>query len=106
MVRSKLDPDIVYPDKTTLDRDDEGRDGATYEVAIRGIDVMIALGQERYTFVTKNVVYFPFYLVRDGAVEAQIGVFEVLSSSLPSVLDADGDIDISKMYEPYDRRDA
>ena len=100
MVRSKLDPDIVYPDKTSLDRDDEGKDAAMYEVAIRGIDVVIAIGQERYTFIDKNVVYFPFYLVKDGSVDAQLGVFEILSSSLPGVLDSDGDIDISKMYEP------
>ena len=100
MVRSKLDSDIVYPDKTSLDRDDEGKDAPMYEVAIRGIDVVIAIGQERYTFINKNIVYFPFYLVKDGSVDAQLGVFEILSSSLPGVLDSDGDIDISKMYEP------
>ena len=100
MVRSKLDPDIVYPDKLSLDKDDEGKDLVMYEGTVKGIDVTIALGRERYTYIAKNVVYFPFYLVKDGEAAGQLGVYEILSSSLPGVLDREGDVDIGRLYEP------
>ena len=100
MVRSKLNTDIVYQDKTSIDKSDEDKDAVVYEVIIKGLLVKIAIGEEKYTYIDNNIVYFPVYLVKDDFVVSQIGLYEALYSNLPNLIDDEGDIDISKLYEP------
>ena len=100
MVKSKLDSTVNYPEFKRLDPEDKNYDASQYETNILGKDVIIALGKSKYTFIDKNIEYFPIYLVRDGRVDIQIGVYELMSDQVPNVLDEDGDIDIDELQEP------
>ena len=51
MVRSILDEAINYPELRKLDDDDREFDASVYESFILGRDVLIALGQPKYSFI-------------------------------------------------------
>jgi predicted NAD-dependent protein-ADP-ribosyltransferase YbiA (DUF1768 family) len=100
MVNSILNPKINFPELKKLDPDDKQFDASMYEVNILGEDVIIALGQAKYTFIDDNIIYYPIYLVKNDKVSTQIGVYEILAEQLPNVVDEDGDIDLTQVDEP------
>ena len=101
MVHSRLDPEIQYPEIKTLDPDDKDMDTVVYEVSIKGIIIEIATGNEKYNYFEKNkIIYYPIYLLREGKVSSQIGLYETRGGSLEDYRDDDGDIDIEKLGEP------
>lgn len=97
MVQSKLDKTINYIETKKLEQEDKDYDADLFEMTFYGEDRIIALGQVKFTYVDKNVVYYPVYIIKDDRVDSQIGVYEILSDQQPSVLDEDGDIDIDKL---------
>ena len=100
MVRSILDSSINYPEINDLAEDDKEYDTPIFEVEIKKNDLMIAIGQPKYAFIDKNIVYYPIYLVVGEVVKGQIGVYEIFEDKVPDVLDEDGDIDIDLLGEP------
>ncbi len=92
MVKSILDPNINYPEIKTLDLDDIDYDATQYEYNILGTDIIIALGQSKYTFIDQGIIFYPIYLIKNDRVYKQIGVFEILQSQLPNVIDDDDDL--------------
>ena len=100
MVRSILDEAINYPELRKLDDDDREFDASVYESFILGRDVLIALGQPKYSFIENSIVYYPVYLVKDGKVKLQIGVYEVLADRVPNIMDEDGDVELGLLDEP------
>ena len=97
MVKSILDNSIIYSESKLIDTDDKGFDSPTYSYEFDDIKIIIAIGAKRFTYVNKNIIYVPAYLVYDGQIVSQIGVFEFMSSELPNIVDADNDLDIDKM---------
>ena len=61
MAQSKLDPNIYYPELRKLDEEDKDLDASLFEIEIDDQDVIIALGEAKYTFIDDNIVYFPVY---------------------------------------------
>ena len=100
MVRSVLDDTINYPEVRALDPEDRDYDAPVYDALILKKSVVIALGQARYAFVKKNIVYYPIYLVYQDTVDFQIGVYEVLADKVPNILDEDGDVAIGELGRP------
>jgi len=100
MVKSILNSSINYPEIKTLDLDDRDYDATQYEYNILGTDVIIALGQSKYTFVDQGVIFYPIYLIKNDRVFKQIGVFEILESQLPNVIDEDDDLDLDLIDKP------
>ena len=101
MVLSKINPKISYPDTQDMEQGDVGTDTPLYEVDLLGApDVVIALGGSRNNEIDDTVVNYPIYLVKDGEVSGQIGLYEINSSQIPSVLDEDGDLDIDMLGDP------
>ena len=100
MVRSVLDDTINYPEVRALDVEDREYDAPVYDARILKKPVVIALGQARYAFVEKNVIYYPIYIVNQDAVSSQIGVYEVLADRVPHILDEDGDVGIGELGQP------
>ena len=100
MVKSILDNTINYPEIKKLDKDDLEFDATVYEIEILGITQEIALGQAKYSFIQKNIIYYPIYLVVKDKVDSQIGLYEILADRVANILDEDGDIDIERLNEP------
>lgn len=101
MVVSKVDERIEYPDIRSVDPEDIDYDAQLYEIEIfPETDIMIALGKVKYTFVDKNVLYIPVYLVKEDEIVAQIGLYEFPAAIYPSLLDEDNDFDISLLENP------
>lgn len=100
MVQSILDPTINYQELKTLYTEDKNYDASLYELNYNSIPIMIALGQAKYTFMDQDIIYYPIYLVKNSKVDQQIGVYEILSSNLPNVIDGDGDLDLDKIDNP------
>ena len=101
MVVSKLDDSINYPEVKSVDTADIGFDANLYEIEIMpGIKGIIALGNVKYGFSEKNILYIPVYLIEDDEITVQIGVYEFGSSQYPNLLDEDNDFDISKLSNP------
>ena len=97
MVQSKLNNTVNYPEINTLDPEDKEHDADLYELNVKGVECIIALGLPKFSFIEKEIVYYPVYIIKDERVDAQIGVYEIMSAQQPAVLDEDGDVDISKL---------
>ena len=100
MVRSILDPTINYPEIRSLDDNDIDYDAPVYDARFLNVSIAIAIGQARYAFIDKNIVYYPIYLLSDGIVVMQIGVYEVFANRVPSLSDKDGDLDLGLIESP------
>jgi predicted NAD-dependent protein-ADP-ribosyltransferase YbiA (DUF1768 family) len=101
MVNSILNSEINYPEIKYLDPDDKVYDAPMYLINILNTDdVTIALGQAKYTFIDKDIIYYPIYLVRNEKVCKQIGVYEIMSNELMNVMDEDNDIELNKIDAP------
>ena len=97
MVNSKLNPAINYTESKELDPEDMEFDAQPWEVTMLDEDITIALGNPKYKFIKKNVIYYPIYLIKNDRVDTQIGVYEIISNQLASLLDEDGDLDIDSL---------
>ena len=99
MVQSKIDKTINYPETKKLEDEDRDYDADLFEISLFDNDCIIAVGQMKFTFIEKNVVYFPVYIIKDERVDSQIGVYEILSDQQPMIMDEDGDLDVDKLGE-------
>ena len=100
MVRSLIQPTVDYPVKKTLFDEDKQFEASMYRVTVLGEEVIIALGQAKYTYIESNVIFYPIYLVKHNKVDVQIGVYEIPVADISSIIDEDGDVDVSAMGEP------
>jgi len=101
MVVSRIDKSIEYPPVKFIDSEDMDYDAQLYELELfPSLEVIIALGNVKYTYIDKKVLYIPVYLTNDGEVLMQIGVYEFPAYSYTSLLDDDNDFDISLLENP------
>jgi len=100
MVLSKLSDDISYPELKSVDPDDLKKEANLYQIEVKDVDIIIAVGNAKNTFEEKNVTYFPIYLVKHNNKVVQIGVYEILASDYLSFLDENNNVDVEKLDEP------
>ena len=100
MLLSKLDSDISYPELKSVDSDDLKMEANLYQLEIKGIDVIIAVGNAKNTFEDKNILYFPIYLVKYNNKVVQIGLYEIKASDYLIFLDNFNNLDVEKLDEP------
>jgi predicted NAD-dependent protein-ADP-ribosyltransferase YbiA (DUF1768 family) len=100
MVLSKIDSDVSYPELKSVDSGDFKKEANLYQLEIKDIDVIIAIGNAKNTFEDKNILYFPIYLVKHNNKVVQIGVYEIKASDYLTYLDDYNNLDVEKMSEP------
>jgi predicted NAD-dependent protein-ADP-ribosyltransferase YbiA (DUF1768 family) len=100
MVLSKLNSDVSYPEFKSVDSGDLKTEANLYQLEIKEIDVIVAIGNAKNTFEDKNIIYFPIYLVKYNNKVVQIGIYEIKASDYLSYLDDYNNLDVEKMEEP------
>jgi len=100
MVLSKLDNNISYPELKSVDSGDLKMEANLYQLEIKDVDVIIAVGNAKNTFEEENILYFPIYLVKFNNKVIQIGVYEIKASDYLSFLDDYSNLDVEKLNEP------
>ena len=100
MVLSKLDSDVSYPELKGVDSGDLKMEANLYQLEVKDIDIIVAVGNAKNTYEDKNILYFPIYLVKHNNKVIQIGVYEIKATDYISYLDKYNNLDIEKMDEP------
>lgn len=100
MVLSKINTTISYPELKIVDNNDLQKESNLYQVEIKGVDVIIAVGNSKNTFESTNILYFPVYLVKHNNKVIQIGVYELEASNYISFLDDMNNLDVEKLNQP------
>jgi predicted NAD-dependent protein-ADP-ribosyltransferase YbiA (DUF1768 family) len=100
MVLSRLDESVNYPELKSVNMDDLKVEADLYQMEIDEVDVIIALGKQKNAFETKNIFYYPIYLVNTENKVIQIGLYEILASELVNYLGENNEIDIEYFNEP------
>ena len=103
MVVSNINSDVSYPERKVIDDEDKGQDVSMYQIKLFDMDIVIALGNIKYNFSNKKVLYCPVYIIVDESDKIyQIGVYEISKKKYDKgkYLDEEGDLDISKLKGP------
>ena len=100
MVLSKLDKDVSYPELKSVDSSDFKTQANLYQLEIKDIEIIIAVGNSKNTYEDKNILYFPIYLVKHNNKVIQIGLYEIKSTDYLSYLDDFNNLNIELMEEP------
>ena len=100
MVLSLIDSSISYPELKSISSEDADKEAELYEMELLGVPVIIALGNIKKTYESKNVDYFPLYLVKSNSKVVQIGVYEVKASDLLNYMDDEDQLNLEKMNKP------
>jgi len=66
MVLSKINGDVSYPELKSVDSGDLKMEAELYQIEVKGVDIIVAIGNVKNTFEDKNIFYFPIYLVKNN----------------------------------------
>jgi len=101
MVLSKINKKVSYTELKSVDPQDLKMEANLYQLEIKDVDVIIAVGNAKNTFEDKNILFFPVYLVKYNNKVTQIGVYEIKASDYGIYLDDDNNFDVEKLgYDP------
>ena len=85
MVVSAIDPTLTYTDIRMVNLNDTKMESELYQIMLSGLNVFIAVGSPKQT--SKNITYFPIYLVKTDNRVIQVGVYEFLTTALPKYVE-------------------
>lgn len=97
MVVSVLNNNISYPEIKNVDFEDLNVLSDTYQLLIKDVEVIVALGRVKNTYASESVLYFPIYLVNKLNNVEQIGVYEINANEINDLTDEDGNLDIENL---------
>jgi len=100
MVLSKINDDVSYPELKSVDSGDFKKEANLYQLEIKGVDVIIAVGNAKNIYEDKNILFFPIYLVKHNNKVLQIGVYEIEATNYLSYLDNFNNLDVEKLNQP------
>jgi predicted NAD-dependent protein-ADP-ribosyltransferase YbiA (DUF1768 family) len=100
MVLSKINSDVSYPELKSVDSGDLKTEANLYQIEIKDVDVIIAVGNAKNTFEGANIFYFPIYLVKSNNKVIQVGLYEIEASNYINYLDNFNNLDVEKLDDP------
>lgn len=100
MVYSSINGTVFYKEVSDIDPEDMGHEATLYELNMHNKQVLIILGKPKHTYIQRNIVYFPIYLVANQSVKSQIGVVEIPKNRVLELTDDDGDLDVANLPTP------
>jgi predicted NAD-dependent protein-ADP-ribosyltransferase YbiA (DUF1768 family) len=99
-LQSRLNTQVQYREKREIDDADIGHMSAVYSLSYFENPVIIVLGKQNFTYIHKNIVFYPIYIVDKDTIRSQIGIFELDKKNAIKILDEEGDVIISKAGDP------
>ena len=109
MVQSRLNNEINYEEKKTIDKKDKGKSTTTYIIDIDALNTkaLIGIGSDNTKHIEKSIIHFPIYLVlkskdnseSGSSIFEKIGVFEIPSNELVNIVDNEGDLDLENLED-------
>jgi predicted NAD-dependent protein-ADP-ribosyltransferase YbiA (DUF1768 family) len=100
MVLSRIDSSISYEEFKNINDDDKDLEASIYQMQLLDVDIILTIGNIKYTYIGKNILFVPIYLVYDSKVIHKIGVFEFIASNLPELMDEDDELNLEKLEKP------
>ena len=94
MVLSKISDGVSYPEYKKVDASDINTEANLYQIEVKGVDIIIAIGNSKNTYEEQNILFFPIYLVKKNNKVIQIGLFEIKATDYLSYLDEYNDLDV------------
>ena len=100
MVYSNINSTVFYKESENINDEDIGYNSTLYEMEIHGKKVLIVFGKMKYSFIQRNIVFLPIYLVVYKKALKQIGVIEFDKNVALDLYNDENDIDVEKIEEP------
>jgi predicted NAD-dependent protein-ADP-ribosyltransferase YbiA (DUF1768 family) len=101
MVVSKINTKISYPEIKTVNSIDLDIEANIYQLEIKDVDVIIAIGNVQNTYEDDDILYYPVYLVKKNKKVMQIGVYEIVAGDQIVYLDENNNLDLENIdHEP------
>jgi len=100
MVLSKINNDVSYPELKSVDYNDLEKETSLYQLEIKGVDLVIAVGNAKHTFKDKGIIFYPVYLVKPNNKVIQIGLYELSTNDNLKYLDESNNIDVENLGDP------
>ena len=100
MVKSKLSNKIFYEENNWIEEEDEGKKTSLFQIILKDVPVVIALGELSKKWKNYNVYYWPVYLIISEDDIKQIGIYEISATDKDYYMDDDGDLNISYVPGP------
>jgi len=100
MVLSKIYRDVQYGESMSIYKEDLELESSLYEVEILGVHVIIAVGKPKKTLESKNIIYFPIYLIKYNKKAIRIGLYEIKAAHYVNYLDDENELDIERLKPP------
>lgn len=100
MVYSNINSAVFYKEQPTVDPEDVGYSSTLYEMDILDNTVLVVLGKAKHSFIERNIIFYPIYLVANNKIKSQIGVIEVQKNRVIDITNEDGDLDVEQLDPP------
>lgn len=100
MVVSRIERTLSYPETRSIFPADRKNEVDLYSIFVKGLDIVVAIGNASHTYVSKNIVYYPIYMIKNTSKATQIGIYEIKTDKVLSVTDHDGSLMLDKIGEP------
>jgi len=100
MVVSRINRTLSYPETRSIMPSDKNLEVDLYSIIAKGIEIVVAIGKAKHTYINKNIVSYPIYMIKNTSKAMQIGIYEIASDKVLSVTNDTEDLDIDKLGEP------